>query len=330
MPEDWNDVICIDEWPPDESFYENGFYPEGAREKAVYFSPDDVGDLPLRPKWRYLFKKSRSWAPWQFWMEVMAYRIGEVMGVPVPPAHVGLINRENLAQATYGALIEWFYGENEWYVDGARFIAMLIPGYDHKTGRQHNLQTILGVLSVTNDPDSEASRDRLVHHWAKVLTFDSVIGNVDRHPVNWGIVFSLQHMKEDPLKARPSPAFDNGTSMSYEQREDHFEKFDDEQYTMRYLTRRRKARHHMRWSLEDLDHVNFFEFMRRFVSEYPGTRASIMPLLEFTEADLRVRLEPLATMDVEEAARLTPRRLDFTLKLIMKRTELLRDALDRA
>ena len=71
MSPDYDGIICIDDWQPDDSSYEKGYYPEGTREKAVYFSPAETGVLPLRPQWRYLFKKSRTWTPWQFWMEIM-------------------------------------------------------------------------------------------------------------------------------------------------------------------------------------------------------------------------------------------------------------------
>ena len=334
MPEDWNEVICIDDWLPDESSYENGYYPEGARDKAVYFSPEDVAELPLRLTWRYLFKKSRSWAPWQFWMEVMAYRIGQIMDVPVPPAHVGLSNTEKPGQATYGALIEWFYGPDRPYVEGARCIGWLTPGFDHKTGKPHCWdmirQSYFFLMNAKSESEEESYQRKLVYHWAKVLAFDAVIGNTDRHPVNWGIVLPPPQLgpRIDP-DPEFSPAFDNGTAMSYGELEKNFGRFDDEDYANLYLTRPKKAKHHMRWSLDDEADVNFFEFMRRFVSEYPETRPIVTAMLRFTEGDLRTRLEPLVRLDVEEPARLTRRRLDFTIELIVKRTELLREAMER-
>jgi hypothetical protein len=328
---DYDKIVCIDEWQPDDSSYENGYYPEGTREKAVYFSPADVGNVSLRPQWRYLFKKSRTRTPWQFWMEIIAYRIGQVMDVPVPPAYVGLSNREKPSQAVYGALIEWFYSQEERYVEGARLIRPLIPDFDDKTGKQHNLLTILRVPQFTNVPNPEENRNNLAAYWARILTFDTVIGNVDRHPENWGIVRpseAKKGIKEGIVSVRPSPAFDNGTAMSYEQPEEHFSRFDDEQYALRYLTKPRRARHHMRWSLDEQGDMNFFDFMRRFVREFPQTKDSILGRLQFTEAALRARLGGLPSIPVDEGCRLTPRRLDFTLTLVMKRAALLRRALE--
>ncbi|KKM16237.1 hypothetical protein LCGC14_1687870, partial [marine sediment metagenome] len=285
MSADYDKIICIDDWKPDDSSYDKGYYPEGTREKAVYFSPADVGNLPLRPGWRYLFKKSRTWTPWQFWMEIMAYRIGQVMDVPVPRAYVGLSNLEKPGQAVYGALIEWFYSRDERYIEGARLIGPHIPDFDYKTGRQHNLQTILSILTPKEVPDPEENRRRLVAHWAAVLAFDTVIGNVDRHPENWGIVVTPPGSAKELVKVGLSPAFDNGTAMSYEQPEEHFHKFEDAGYARRYLTRVRRARHHMRWSLEDQADMNFFDFMQRFVRQFPETRDSVIGRLKFAEAD---------------------------------------------
>ena len=329
MAADCDEIICIDEWRPDDSSYEKGYYPEGTREKAVYFSPGEIGNLPLRPQWRYLFKKSRTRTPWQFWMEIIGYRVGQVMDVPVPPAYVGLSNREKPGQAVYGALIEWFYSQEERYIEGARLIGPLIPGFDYKTGREHNLLTILTVPAFRKGPVAEENRRRLVDYWAEVLTFDTVIGNTDRHPENWGIV-GPPEAKEGTVAVQLSPAFDNGTAMSYEQPEEHFSRFEDEQYTLRYLTKPRRARHHMHWSLEDQSDMNFFDFMRKLVREFPQTRESIVSRLQFSEADLRARLGGLPSVPVAEGWRLTPRRLDFTLSLIMKRAALLRGAVEKA
>jgi hypothetical protein len=206
-------------------------------------------------------------------MEIMAYRIGQVMNVPAPPAYVGLSNREKPGRAVYGALIEWFYSQEERYIAGARLIRPLIPGFDDRTGRQQNLQTILNMPWIRDVPDHEENRRRLVAYWAKILAFDTVIGNTDRHPENWGIILPAE--MGDTVLLRFSPAFDNGTAMSYEQPEEHFARFDDEEYAKRYLENARKARHHMRWSLDDQGDMNFFDFMRRFVLEFPETRESV-------------------------------------------------------
>jgi hypothetical protein len=322
MGEDWNKVICIDAWAPDES-YDKGLYPEGTRVKSAYFSPADVGASPLRPAWRYLFKQSRSWAPWQFWMEVMAYRIGQVMGVPVPPAYVGLTNIEKPDEAVCGALIEWFYGPGERYIVGSLLIGPTIPGFDYDKGIQHNLQSILDWFLPPLTVDNQRS---VLTHWAQVLTFDAVIGNTDRHQENWGIV--LQEPGVSQPCPRFSPAFDNGTALAYEQREERFDKFEDQAYLLRYLTSPKQAKHHMRWNLDDECPMSFHGFVKRYAIAYPETKQVVLATLEFRLEDLQARLVPLLEIPVAPRYQLTKRRLDFTLKLIMKRVDLLRAVLE--
>ena len=92
--------IDVSDWAKDDEFPE---YPVGAREKFLLFSPDTQRKPFLVPGHQYLFKLAFNRHPDQFWAEIIAYRIGTLMGVDVPPAHLAIRN------GVSGALIEWFY-----------------------------------------------------------------------------------------------------------------------------------------------------------------------------------------------------------------------------
>jgi hypothetical protein len=51
-------------------------YQQGTRSKSSVRYIGSNSPSFIRADWRYLFKLSRSRYPWQFWMEVTAYRIG--------------------------------------------------------------------------------------------------------------------------------------------------------------------------------------------------------------------------------------------------------------
>ena len=134
-------IVIGDNWRRDDTY--EGVYPSGSRVKDAYFSPKEPKDKCIKPDWRYLFKLSRSRCPWQFWCEIIAYRFGGVIGVKVPPAHIGLskIYEENVD--TYAALIEWFYDESkDIYITGEQIMVGLIEDFDTEKGRKHNLKTI--------------------------------------------------------------------------------------------------------------------------------------------------------------------------------------------
>ena len=80
-------------------------YQEGAREKVLLVSPQSPTNGFIKPLHPYLFKQSDHRYPSQYWMEIIAYRLGRLTGVPVPPAYVAL------RDGAPGALIEWFYAD---------------------------------------------------------------------------------------------------------------------------------------------------------------------------------------------------------------------------
>lgn len=178
------DVVA---WPPDE---EHQVFPEGSREKRLLRCPEPCPHPVLIPAHRYLFKKSRPIYPQQFWAEVVAYHVGRVCDVPVVPTFPAFDSHAH----DCGALIEWFYGygdrPNELFVSGGPFMKAAIEDYDFKRGRQHNFLTIEAVckaLAHQRAPGAKLGAGWL-SAWARLLTFDALIGNTDRHHENWGFL----------------------------------------------------------------------------------------------------------------------------------------------
>jgi len=303
-----------------DDLYE-GTYPKGARDKTAYFSPKQPEHSFIKPDHRYLLKESRKGAPWQFWMEIIAYRIGDVLGIEVPPTYIGMSSRDGTGPVI-GSLIEWFYGDQDVYVDGSKLIGPLIENFDYQTGEQHNLQTNLKIIGAKPNHVKQFQK-KLLGYWARILAFDTILGNTDRHQENWGLVFQP---KENPgqFDIIFSPAFDNGSALDYGVPERRFEEFPSSDYAQKYL---HNGKHHMKWSLEDQKNLNFFEFMKRFVSEYPSTKQMVEELLQFQREDLEKRLNPLLDIEVLEKFRLTPSRLRFTIDMIFRRVNLLKEAL---
>jgi len=319
-------VIGIDDWPYDETY--GGVYPKGAREKDVYFSPKPAPFSWIKPAHRYMHKKSIARYPWQFWIEIAAYRLGQIVGVTVPPTFVGLRHAPATGAAVFGALIEWFYTlPHQGYVEGGSFMTRAIKDFDVKEGTQHNLETILNLGQFSQ------LREEWVNYWAEVLAFDTLIGNRDRHQDNWGFIsrrdsFKLVKIGEEvspflEIRGKFSPAFDNGTAWGHEILEANLGRYDDEATLERYITNR-KARHHMKWSLEESEPINYFEFMRRFVVQFPATRARILAILDFSLEKVECRLRPLLSLVDDPHVRLSEPRLSFMMRLLSARRELLR------
>lgn len=155
-------------------------YSEGARDKALLESPTQPPQSFIISSHKYLLKKTYSVKDTgsvlyeQYWNEIIAYKLGRVMGVKVPPAFVAYYEREG-QEPFYGSLIEWFYayGRKDESQRGGEVIAKYIQGYDSTKGELHNFQTLVEIF--TNEQ---------VENWladlTEILTFDAIIGNTDR------------------------------------------------------------------------------------------------------------------------------------------------------
>lgn len=313
----FNKPIVIDEWRQDDTY--EGVYPKGARDKSAYFSPETTGEACLKNNHRYLFKLSRSWCQWQFWGEIIAYRLGLIMGIEVPPAHIGLSNNYIQGRTTCGALIEWFYDDQkDVYVEGGQFMVQLVKDYDRQRGTQHNFLDIAKVFK---------SIPQFQEHWAGVFTLDSLIGNTDRHQDNWGLILEGAKLKKSEATIRFSPAFDNGTALGYEVVERNIDKYLDEDRLTSYLTNPRHARHQMKWSLDDQEALNFYAFMQKFVLEFPNSKSIISHKLGFSRSQVEEVMSPLLTEVTHDVYHLSSKRLNFIIDLIFMRKELLEKAL---
>ncbi len=277
----------------------------------------------IKPDWRYLFKLSRSqeWCPWQFWLEVIAYRLGCLIGVPVPPAHVGLNRNYHQGQNVYGALIEWFYDEREdIYTEGGQYMMQLVENYDRDKGEKHNFTSIMGMDEAVPE---------FVEHWAGIFLLDSLIGNTDRHQDNWGLIIERAKKKTKDFKIVFAPAFDNGTALEYGIQEDDFIKYRDPNKLKSYLESPRFAKHHMKWFLDDMESLNYYQFLAKFIMSYEKAGPIIKRCLSFSRKQVEEILEPLCGMICDDPCRLTQKRLDFMLDMIFKRKELLEKTLKK-
>ncbi|MHC4702512.1 MAG: hypothetical protein ACYTFQ_18265 [Planctomycetota bacterium] len=313
-----NIPIVIDKWRKDETY--EGVYPSGARVKDAYFSPKEPEDECIKPDWRYLFKLSRDKFPWQFWCEIIAYRFGCVIGVEVPPAHIGLSKTYEVGVDTYAALIEWFYDyKDEGYIAGGQFMESLIKDFNRLKGERHNFETIRKIFS---------NHESWLKYWAKVLVFDTLIGNIDRHQDNWGLIGRrTQEAPAQLFSVSYSPAFDNGTALGYEILEQKIDKFEETNRLQSYLTHK-YARHHMKWSLDEEEPLSFYEFMKKFTVEFPDTRRIMSQHLSFDHQQVEEVLSPLVGAVSDPEHKLTRKRLDFVLKLIFGRKRILEETLE--
>ena len=248
MRENQKYALDVANWEPDIEFQN---YPEGARPKSALFSPANLDLQFIRSSRRYLFKRSASRYPDQFWGEIVAYHLGTLLGLEIPPAYAAYDSGSQYC----GALIEWFYEDHAaGFIPGGDCMQAVIPNYDRRRGIQHNFQTVIKIC------DELVSADQLrpdwLYYWAEVFLFDALIGNTDRHQDNWGIVVSANEF--DKVPGYLAPIFDNGTSLGHERFPIRVANWNDDRFD-RYIA---KGNHHMKWSINDPTGCNHFEMIK--------------------------------------------------------------------
>jgi hypothetical protein len=84
----------------------------------------------------------------------------------------------------------------------------------------------------------------------------------------------------------------------------------------------------MKWSLDEQETLNFFDFMQKFVLEFPETKPIISEHLNFSRAQVEEVIRPLVPAVSDTTYCLSRKRLHFITELIFRRKELLKKALN--
>lgn len=302
-------TINITDWLQDEH---HGIFPIGARDKEMVWSPAEaVGEI--KPKWPYLFKESIYRYPDQYWTELVAYIVSNHLNVDVPRVFPAFKRTEE--GIVSGSLIEWFYDvESERFIHGGSYFKRLIPEFDDKTGKHHNLKDFVLILRTLVQ---YASLETNVLFWlADMALFDALIGNTDRHQENWGIVF-----KEDG-SSQMSPLFDNGTSLGHERFVDNVKNW-DKQRIVAYVKR---GCHHFRYTRNDtgvrIKHFDLISVLasKPHVKEYMKAKATNLDMVNMLSD-----IERLVLVDSDVAFDVG--RYDWIRKILEIRIELIKEEL---
>ncbi|WP_164547584.1 MULTISPECIES: HipA domain-containing protein [unclassified Bosea (in: a-proteobacteria)] len=196
--------ILIGAWSRDDDF---AIHPVGSKPKRTVICPEAETRPFLIPSHTYLFKIATGWKAQQLWAEVIAYQIGCLVGLTVPPAFLAYDERTG----ELGVLIEFFYGfpgeaEPARFFHGIDFIRRFREASNGD--RPHDLRTNISICRAYRVPNH-------LEWWARTLAFDALIGNTDRHTENWGFLIRSRPGRGHHYEL--APVYDNGTSLGFQQ-----------------------------------------------------------------------------------------------------------------
>jgi hypothetical protein len=256
----------------------------GTRDKFIFTSTNNA---------KYYFKKSLNKPnkdyKYEFWSEVIASQIGKWLGFDVLSYDVGYFDNE------IGCLSKSIIkADDEEHNEGYGYIVRYFPDFEKSYKKTHSFQKIIGALK-------KHKLDHFIGDAIKMIIFDAIIGNTDRHSENWAIIVSNKKIKDaldeidryrwykkivirihfliytkgrvslSKVKAmhkrdhyRFSPLYDNGSSLCRELSDERMVALldDDAKFTI-FVN---KGKPDIRWNDK---HLNHFELIGLIASDYP-------------------------------------------------------------
>lgn len=287
----------------------------GTKEKSVLQDPATGGV--------YIAKLGRRDNVVEVATEYLIYLAGLSMGADVAEARLGMyrgemrfmsksfIRNHEDEELVHGyQLLGEFYPKNE--------LAALM-GSAETEQRVFTVSNILGALETIYMDFGPSIIEGLRRRFVAMLAHDAIIGLVDRHPENWGVI-APRHRKGPP--PRFAPLYDSAAGLFNEQSEVDFRKRMSgarfEPQLARYMARSRPL---IGWAPED-GTLNHFGLVARCGKEMPGYRRTLTDVLSrFDGRDFQARARVLRGI-------LSPFRLDVVRCCLVRRVSEIRRAID--
>ena len=197
----------------------------GSKEKS-WISVSEQDDS----KW--LFKRPQRESSGEHWGEKIAAEVAGVLSIPCARVELAVL------QEVRGSATENFVHGNHALIHGNEILERVISPFGadalNFTRSDHTLANIFLALDRTFENSQQILEAKL--QFARYLVLDALVGNVDRHSQNWGIIQeqSLQHGVRSL-----APSYDHGSSLGRELRDQERKRLLNENRVAEYSGRGR-------------------------------------------------------------------------------------------
>ena len=249
--------------------------------------------------------------------EHLAHRIGTQLDVETATVNIATY------QGRIGSLSHLITNENESLLEGLHFILGKHPDFEQETLRFSKTNEYYSIRDIL----CFDMGGRFLEFWIKMLLFDFMIGNSDRHQSNWAYILSLDPESiasfskgegEFSEILRPCPLYDNGSSLCCRVRDDQVQAFlGNDALKLKSLVDT-KSRSLVRIDPLSKKRPRHAEVVRYLLGKYPSAKCISEHFLNRLEGD-SVRL----LIDAYPDNLVQPNRKRLLLKFIQGKTELL-------
>ncbi|MBL0740422.1 HipA domain-containing protein [Chryseolinea lacunae] len=189
--------------------------------KAYFFERDSNVKRTNRASWTpYIAKSAEKWYPHESVTEYMINKIGIALGLNMNA--VKLV----VAKGQIRFLSRYFLKPNEVLIHGAEICGEYLDDLDMATEIANSKKTSRELF--TFEFTCEAIRfvfpeicETLILHFIKMIVFDAIVGNNDRHFYNWGVINTI---KKGGKLARFAPIYDSARGLLWNESEENLVK----------------------------------------------------------------------------------------------------------
>lgn len=191
------------------------------------------------------------------WAEKIAAEIASLMGVRHAPVELAVF------QGDRGSATESFARDGRNLFHGNQVLGGCVLEYNTEATFCHSSHTLSNIwLALEKSFVTDNARKRAKRTFAEYLVLDALIGNVDRHHENWGL---LRKRVGDRWQGFLAPSFDHASSMGRELLDERRELFLREGRVGRYCEGGRGG---IFWSEDEKRGPSPLELVRRAILEY--------------------------------------------------------------
>jgi hypothetical protein len=263
----------------------------------------------------YIAKVGHKFYPNESITEHLLTRIGELLGLRMAASRLMWVR----GQLRF--LSEYFLKPDESLLHGAEIFAGYLAdkGFIEEVEQQHMERDIFTFQVVedaviTSFPDHA---DEIMHGFVRVLGFDAIVGNNDRHHFNWGVITQIAG-KRPP---RFSPIFDSARGLFWNTDEERLRRqegrFDE---FLKVYTR--KCYPMIGW--DGLNSPNHFDVVQKIAQRFTSYRQTLHKLAML---DLPEKVDKL--LETEFDGLFSSRRKKFIVACLRSRIEQYLDAVTK-
>ncbi len=233
----------------------------------------------------YFFKESKQTYPSEFWSEIIASKVGYVLGFDLLDYNIAVLNNRP------GCISKKMHDDGFFQdlIHGVNILKEKVPGFIIST------RPVISIQEIIKAFEGDKQLKNFVTPMIETIIFDAIIGNTDRHTENWGIIrafdfdkFIIETMpntkwyqkvilrvvrsivarfeKQSEFSYTFTPIFDSGSCLGREIPENLLQGFINKRSLDKYID---KGWHEIRW---DGNKLNSFELIKNI----RGIRKSVV------------------------------------------------------